>query len=87
MEVGHAPAYPEVANERIRFPADQACRATLEATKAGSGVTNSQIWQQSSYAYTYHYAYRPEIIIFPSAGGCKMKVEDVDESVSVRRLK
>lgn len=50
-------------------------------------LTNGQIWQQSSYAYTYHYAYRPEVLIFPSGGGCKMKVEGVSDSILVKRLK
>ena len=50
-------------------------------------LTNGQIWQQSSYAYTYHYAYRPEVTIFPSGGGCKMKVEGVSSSIPVKRLK
>lgn len=50
-------------------------------------LTNDQIWQQSSYAYTYHYAYRPQVMIFPSGGGCKMKVEGVSDSISVKRLK
>ena len=50
-------------------------------------LTNGQIWQQSSYAYTYHYAYRPAVTIFPSGGGCKMKVEGVSDSISVKRLK
>ena len=38
-------------------------------------LSNGQIWQQSSYDYTYHYAYRPEVLIFPSSGRCKMKVD------------
>lgn len=50
-------------------------------------LTNGQIWQQSSYAYAYHYAYRPEVIIFASGGGCKMKVDGVSDSIAVRRLK
>jgi hypothetical protein len=50
-------------------------------------LTNGQIWQQASYAYTYHYAYRPEVIIYPFSGGCRMKVEDVDDSIPVKRLK
>jgi len=50
-------------------------------------LTNGQIWQQSSYAYTYHYAYRPGVTIFPASGGCKMKVEGVSDSISVKRLK
>lgn len=47
-------------------------------------LTNGQIWQQSSYAYTYHYAYRPEVTIFVSGGGCNMKVEGVSDSISVK---
>jgi len=50
-------------------------------------LTNGQIWQQSSYAYMYHYAYRPKVMIFPSGGGCKMKVEGVNNSLPVKRLK
>jgi len=50
-------------------------------------LSNGQIWQQSSYSYTYHYAYRPEVTIFLSGGGCKMKVHGVSESLPVRRLK
>ena len=50
-------------------------------------LTNGQIWQQSSYAYTYHYAYRPELMIFPSGGGYKMKVNGVDGAISVKRLR
>lgn len=50
-------------------------------------LTNGQIWQQSSYAYTYHYAYRPEVTIYPVSGGCKMKVKDVEQTISVKRIK
>lgn len=50
-------------------------------------LLNGQIWQQSSYAYTYHYAYRPEVLIYAGSGGCKMIVEGVSDSISVKRLK
>jgi hypothetical protein len=50
-------------------------------------LTNGQIWQQSSYAYTYHYAYRPQVIIYPSNGGCKMKVDGVSGTIFVQLLK
>jgi len=46
-------------------------------------LDNGQIWQQSSYAYTYHYAYRPEVLIYKTSGGYKMKVEGVDETIYV----
>jgi hypothetical protein len=50
-------------------------------------LTNGQIWQQSSYDYTYSYAYMPEVLIFSSNGMCKMKVDDVSDSIYVQRLK
>ena len=50
-------------------------------------LVNGQIWQQAAYSYTYHYAYRPEVLIMKTAGGYKMKVEDVEETIYVRRLK
>ena len=51
-------------------------------------MTNGQIWQQTSYGYHYHYAYRPEVLIYQSSSGWKMKVDGDDEDgVLVRRLK
>jgi hypothetical protein len=50
-------------------------------------LDNGQIWQQSSYAYTYHYAYRPKVLIYKSGGVYKMKVDGVEDTIQVRRLK
>lgn len=50
-------------------------------------LDNGQIWQQSSYDYTYHYSYHPEVLIININGIWKMKVEDVDEMIEVKRLK
>ena len=50
-------------------------------------LTNGSIWQQASYAYTYHYSYRPDIIIYRKDGSYYMKVADVDDVILVRRLK
>lgn len=47
---------------------------------------NGQIWQQSSYAYMYHYAYTPEVLIYEYGGKYLMKVEDVDEVIEVKLL-
>lgn len=73
------------------------CPTAIESTIAGdfegwSGETifkldNGQIWEQAEYSYTYSYAFRPEVTIFPTASGCKMKVEDEDEMILVRRIK
>lgn len=50
-------------------------------------LTNGQIWQQSSYAYTYHYAYQPAVIIYNTTAGYKMKVDGVDSTIYVKRIK
>jgi hypothetical protein len=50
-------------------------------------LANGQIWQQSSYAYTYHYAYRPKVIIYKSGSVYQIKVDGVDGAIQVKRLK
>lgn len=50
-------------------------------------LSNGQIWQQSSYAYTYHYAYSPKVLIIKSGNLYKMQVEGVSSSINVTRLK
>jgi hypothetical protein len=50
-------------------------------------LTNGQIWQQASYDYAYNYAYMPEVIIYKTSGGYKMKVEDIEDVIDVVRIK
>jgi hypothetical protein len=50
-------------------------------------LTNGQIWQQTEYYYTYHYAFMPNVMIFKSGGGFKMRVDVVEKPVGVSRLK
>ena len=50
-------------------------------------LMNGQIWQQTSYDYTYHYAYMPEVEIYETTNGYILKVEDVDETIEVVRIK
>ena len=50
-------------------------------------LDNGQIWKQSSYAYTYHYAFHPKVLIFKAPEGYKLKVEGVDGTIVVQRLK
>lgn len=50
-------------------------------------LTNGQIWQQTSYDYIYEYAYMPEVLIYATSDGYKMRVEDVDETIYVTRIK
>jgi hypothetical protein len=50
-------------------------------------LMNGQIWQQASYDYTYHYAYMPEVEIYETTNGYIMKVENLDETIEVVRIK
>jgi hypothetical protein len=50
-------------------------------------LANGQIWQQSSFAYIYHYAYRPKVLIYKSGAIYKMKVDGVGDAIQVKRLK
>jgi hypothetical protein len=50
-------------------------------------LTNGTIWQQSSYDYTYEYAYRPDVIIYKKGGTFYMKVEDVDNEIQVQQIR
>jgi hypothetical protein len=50
-------------------------------------LANGQIWQQDSYAYTYHYAYRPKVLIYKSGATYRMKVDGVTDTISVKRIK
>lgn len=50
-------------------------------------LMNGEIWQQTEYWYEYHYAYSPKVLIIPSAGGYKAKVEGVNKAVGVTRLR
>ena len=49
-------------------------------------LSNGQIWQQDSYAYTYHYAFRPKVMIFKTNGAYKLKVDGVAGTIFVKRL-
>ncbi|MDN4600747.1 hypothetical protein P5G61_05880 [Paenibacillus sp. F6_3S_P_1C] len=55
--------------------------------KTEFSLTNGQIWQQSEYSYMYHYAYRPNVLIYPDSGEYRLKVEGVKDTISVRKLR
>lgn len=50
-------------------------------------LMNGQIWQQSEYYYTYHYAFMPKVLVYKSGAGYKMKVDGVSKEIGVVRLK
>jgi len=49
-------------------------------------LMNGQIWQQTEYYYHYHYAFMPDVSVYKSGGGWKMKVEGIDRAVGVQQL-
>ena len=87
----------EFAFELLRPGSGQGCSPAIESKIDGdfegwSGDTifklaNGQIWQQASYSYTYSYKYRPDVLIFSSGGGCKMRVEGMDRSITVQQIR
>jgi hypothetical protein len=87
------PAKAANGKEQNQVAPDSVIESRIDGTFNGwEGETifklaNGQIWQQSAYAYKYHYAYRPEVIIFPSEGRYKMKVNGVDGAIAVQRLR
>jgi hypothetical protein len=48
---------------------------------------NGQIWQQAEYDYTYFYEYHPDVTIYATSGGCRLRVEDESDTVLVKRIK
>lgn len=84
---------PSTTTSVVRSGCSPAIETTIDGEfKGWDGETifklsNGQIWQQSEYSYTYSYAYMPEVTIYSTAGGCKLKVEDEDEMILVKRIK
>ena len=50
-------------------------------------LADGTIWQQNRYDINIHFSYRPDVIIFSRNGRTYMKVEGVDDEVSVVQLK
>lgn len=61
----------------------------FEGLKAGNiyKLANGQIWEQvETWIWVWIWV-NPTVIIYPASGGCKMKVENIEHPVFVRRLK
>jgi len=78
---------------KSKLPMAAAIESKIDGNFEGwSGETifklmNGQIWQQANYSYVYHYAFMPDVTIYSAASGWKMKVDGVDETIEVRRLR
>ena len=49
-------------------------------------LMNGQIWHQVSYAYHYHYAFMPKVVIDRSGSVYRMNVDGVDQLSAYRGL-
>lgn len=88
---------PQPARRPPATTQSSSCSPAIESAISGevegwSGETifkldNGQIWQQAAYDYTYFYAYHPDVTIYQTRAGCRMKVEDEEETVLVKRIK
>jgi hypothetical protein len=93
---GEAEAKTQAA-PRPPATAQNSCVPTIESAITGEvhgwdgdtifKLDNGQIWQQAEYDYTYFYEYHPDVTIYQTRGGCKMKVEDEDDTIIVKRIK
>ena len=50
-------------------------------------LINGQIWQQTEYYYTYTYSFMPNVLIYKTGTGYKMKVDGVDKAIGVRLIR
>lgn len=79
----------EGMSRAVRVRRISASRATVNGEWRGwygktvVELTDGTRWQPAEYHYEYHYAYRPDVLLFDD----KMLVDDMDEAVRVRRLR
>ncbi len=76
-----APDSPDIFESRIDGEFEGWSGSTLFA------LTNGQIWQQASHSLVRHHARSPSVVIYLSGVGYKMKVDGVDETICVRRVR
>jgi hypothetical protein len=76
--LGHT---PDIFDSRIEGEFDGWSGSTLFP------LVNGQIWQQCCRARVRHQAHSPAVVIYRSGAGHKMKVDGVDQTISVKRLK
>lgn len=91
---------PQSVRNRARSdgtPVHSLCVPAISSTISGefrgwAGDTiftldNGQIWVQAEHAPMRSYAFRPDVTIYDTAAGCRLRVADEDETVLVVRVK
>lgn len=92
-----APSPPPQPSTPAVVPHRGSCTPAIESAISGDvngweGETifkleNGQIWQQAEYDYNYFYDYNPDVTIYETSAGCRMKVDGEDETILVKRIK
>jgi len=77
--------------------AASSCSLAIESTISGDikgwdgdtqfKLDNGQIWQQATTDYTSFYSYRPDVTIYQTNSGCRMKVDGKADTVLVKRVR
>jgi hypothetical protein len=49
--------------------------------------TNGEIWRQEEYKYLYQYLYMPEATVLDGPDGIVIRIEGIDDTVRVRRVR
>jgi len=88
---------PILCTKLGRAPADSTDTPVIEGRIDGDSegfdgetifkLRNGQIWIQTDGYYRYRYKYAPEVLIYRSGSGYKLKLEGIDRAVSVQRLR
>jgi hypothetical protein len=92
-QIGTAQVMPRSFTPKSTSPTSDIIESQIDGEFSGwDGETifklaNGQIWQQSSYAYTYSYKYRPNVLIFSNSGGFQLQVEGMDQRITVVRIR
>jgi hypothetical protein len=50
-------------------------------------LCNGEVWQQTEYKYTYHYAYNPNVLIYSTGYQYRMRVDGVSDTIAVTRIR
>jgi hypothetical protein len=77
-----------IANE-MKPDFDTNIKGAFRGWKRGTRfeLTNGQIWEQTETKYQYQYLYRPEAVVYEGSSGYEIRVEDMDETVTVKRIR
>jgi hypothetical protein len=47
---------------------------------------SGHVWEQAECKYSYHYAYRPHVMVVDGVDGVVLQVEGMNEAFHVRRV-